>query len=194
MLLDYVNGTRPKTCHNRQHHRRRSGRVVGVQARCRVAPEAWTRRAGAGRPLGLPAAAARRGSCGPRGSSRTCYAAYDYWSMCGPDGTLLRAGLAWDFIEPHGPCSAASDPRGTLQSTSWDSTEVLLGFYRGPTRIFYSDPRPAPGRSFLAPRAPGAPAPLPTLWETAADRQHLIQQHLILEGLYIALHGSQQQT
>ncbi len=30
-------------------------------------------------------------------------------------------------------------------------------------RTFYSAPRPAPGRSFMAPRAPGAPAPLPTL-------------------------------
>ncbi len=46
-----------------------------------------------------------------------CYAAYDYWSMCGPGGSLPRAGLAWDFIGPHGPRSAASDPRGTLPSS-----------------------------------------------------------------------------
>ena len=26
-----------------------------------------------------------------------CYTANDYWSMCGPPDTLLRAGLAWDF-------------------------------------------------------------------------------------------------
>ncbi len=47
-----------------------------------------------------------------------CYAAHDYWSMSGPDGTLLRAGWAWDFIGPHGPRSAVSEPRGTLPSTS----------------------------------------------------------------------------
>ena len=28
-----------------------------------------------------------------------CVAAYDYWSMCGPAGTLLRAGSAWAYYE-----------------------------------------------------------------------------------------------
>ncbi len=56
-----------------------------------------------------------------------CYAAYDYWSMCVPDGTLLRAEWAWDFIGPHGPRSAASDPRGTLPSTSWEPAADAIG-------------------------------------------------------------------
>jgi hypothetical protein len=43
---------------------------------------------------------------------------------CAPDGTLLRAGLAWAFIGPHGPRSAASDPRGTL---SRDPVEPAVG-------------------------------------------------------------------
>ena len=30
-----------------------------------------------------------------------CVAAYDYWSMCGPAGTLLRAGSAWAYYEAH---------------------------------------------------------------------------------------------
>jgi hypothetical protein len=35
--------------------------------------------------------------------------------------------------------------------------------FEGSTRIFCSAPRPRPGRHFLAPRAPGAPAPRPTV-------------------------------
>jgi hypothetical protein len=58
-----------------------------------------------------------------------CYAAYDYWSRCGPespDGTLLRAGQAWDFIGP-------------LRSigSSGDSAEHLtgMGASRGPDLV-----------------------------------------------------------
>ncbi len=59
-----------------------------------------------------------------------CFAAYDYWSMCGPNGTLLWAGLARDFIGPHGPRSAASDPRGTYQGTHWSQLRA------GPSRTW----------------------------------------------------------
>ena len=47
-----------------------------------------------------------------------CVAAYDYWSMCGLAGTLLRAGSARDFMGPLGPRSATD----------------LEGLYQGPHR------------------------------------------------------------
>ena len=45
-----------------------------------------------------------------------CVAAYDYWSMCGLAGTLLRAGSARDFMGPLGPRSA-TDLEGLYQGT-----------------------------------------------------------------------------
>ena len=57
-------------------------------------------------------------SCPRLARPEGCVAAYDYWSMCGLAGTLLRAGSARDFMGPLGPRSATD----------------LEGLYQGPHR------------------------------------------------------------
>jgi hypothetical protein len=74
-----------------------------------------------------PAAGATRAACQAAGrlhkkQERHIRRLPVYWSMCGPDGTLLRAGLAWVFIGPYGPCSR-------------NSTEHLMGDSRGPDLV-----------------------------------------------------------
>ncbi len=104
-----------------------SAGLTGTRRR-RPAARSWT---GGPGPVANFRAASAKGCHGGRpplilsARSRLCYAAYDNWSMCWPDGKLLRAGLVWDFIGPHGPRSVASDPRGTPPSTSWEPAADL---------------------------------------------------------------------
>ena len=56
-------------------------------------------------------------------STPACVAAYDYWSMCGLAGTLLRAGTSWDRS-------------GRAPLRIWrDSTKGLTGASRGPVLL-----------------------------------------------------------
>jgi hypothetical protein len=60
----------------------------------------------------------------------SCYAAYDYCSMCGPAGRLQRAGLAWDFY-----WTTWAALRSIRVGSRWDYIEGLTGASRGPDLV-----------------------------------------------------------